>query len=164
MARLKLKDLKRSCIMRGIPFPRVIRYDVHGLQSWLFKNFQTRINPMRLEEYDLWFDQQLTKSGPVPLALRLSYFGEDDDGNRKSGKRDMFMLGVEKTKAEIAGFRPKRGSMKEMVFSLIKDGVSTKDTIFEVQDLYPGANEGSIKSWASKARKAKRYQEELDNE
>lgn len=163
MSRLKLKDLKRACVIRGIPFQRIPRYGVHDLQSWLFRNFNNRINPTLLEDYDAWFDNQIEDS-PIHLLLRLAYYAEDEDGNVKQERRNTMMLGVEKTKIEVATFRPKRGSMKAMVFQMIRDGNNTKEIIAEIMDLYPAAKEGSIKSWASKARKAKRYQEELDNE
>lgn len=163
MSKLKLKDLKRACIIRGIPFQRVPRYDVHGLQSWLFKNYNNRINPTLLEAYDAWFDGEID-SDTVALELRLAYFAEDSEGNVKQRRRDTSMMGVHKTKIEVATFKPKRGSMKALVFEMIRDGDSTKDIIDEVIDQYPAANPGSIKSWCSKARKAVKAQQELDEE
>lgn len=163
MSRLRLKDLKRACIIRGIPFSRVSRYSIHELQSWLFRNFENRINVTLLEAYDTWFDEQIT-SGPVELELRLSYFGEDKDGNRKQSRRDTLILGANKTKEEIATFKPRRGSMKALVFTLIREGKSTKEIIQEVQANYPNAKTGSIKSWCSKARKSVQAQKELENE
>lgn len=163
MSRLRLPDLKRACILRGIPFARVPRSSVYDLQSWLFRNFNNRIDVTLLEQYDAWFDDHI-ESGPVALSSRLAYFGEDKDGNIKQSRRDTMMLGVEKTKEEIATFKPRRGSMKSLVFSLIRDGRSTKDVIEEVQANYPNAKEGSIKSWCSKARKSVRAQKELEEE
>ena len=56
----------------------------------------------------------------------------------------------------------KRGSMKALVFELIRDGEKTPDIIKEVLANYPDAKSGSIKSWCSKARKAVKAQNELD--
>lgn len=163
MSRLKLKDLKRACIIRGIKFSRIPRYGVHDMQSWLYKNFSTRINPTLLEKYDDWFDEQIEDS-PVHIMLRMAYYAVDEDGNIKQERRNTMMMGVEKTKIEVATFRPKRGSMKAMVFEMIRDGNTTKEIIEEVSSIYPASNEGSIKSWASKARKAVKAQRELDDE
>jgi len=162
MSRLKLKDLKRACIMRGMPFSRIVRYGVHEMQSWLYKNFDNKINPVLLDEYDEWFQDQV--EDPVHVLLKMAYYTEDENGNVKRERRNTFMMGVEKTKAEIAAFKPKRGSMKELTFELIRAGKPTKEVIKEVMDQFQTANEGSIKSWASKARKSVKAQKELDNE
>jgi len=160
MSKLKLKDLKRACVIRGIPFPRISRYSVHDMQSWLYRNFDKKINPTLLEKYDEWFQAQV--EDPVHVMLRLAYYTEDSEGNVKKERRNTMMLGIEKTKIEVATFKPKRGSMKAHVFHMIRNGHTTKEIIKEVMDQFPIANEGSIKSWCSKARKSVKAQQEID--
>ena len=162
MSKLKLKDLKRACIMRGMPFQRVSRYSVHDMQSWLYKNFDDKINPVLLDDYDEWFQKQV--EDPVHALLKMAYYTEDEQGNVKKERRNTFMMGIEKTKAEVAAFKPKRGSMKELTFQLIRAGKPTKEVIEEVMAQFTVANEGSIKSWCSKARKSVKAQQELDDE
>ena len=162
MSKLKLKDLKRACIMRGMPFPRVSRYSVHDMQSWLYRNFDSKINPTLLDDYDEWFQDQI--DDPIHVMLKMAYYTEDEQGNVKKERRNTMMMGVEKTKAEIATFRPKRGSMKELTFQMIRNGHSTKEVVEEVMEQFMTANEGSIKSWCSKARKSVKAQKELENE
>jgi len=161
---INIPTLKRACIIRGIPFPRVTRLGVHGLNSWLYKNYENRIDVTLLEKYDTWMDDALEISGPVPLELRMAFFGEDEKGNVKKERRDVMLMGVNKSKSEIAAFKPKRGSKKELTFQLMHEGKGTKEVIKEVMAVFPEAKEGSIKSWCSQARKVIKVKKELENE
>jgi hypothetical protein len=168
MSNLKLKDLKRACILRGIPFVRVGRYDVNGLQSWLFKNFENKVDPNRLAEFDVFRDQELMSIGaiddPVPHELRMAFTGEDGEGNPITRKRDTHLLGIKKTDEEVAYFKPRRGSKKSLVFELIRQGKETKEIIKEVQDQYPDAKIGSIKNWCSQARRSEKTRKKLEED
>jgi hypothetical protein len=165
MSQLKLKDLKRACIMRGLSFRMVGEYDVHQLQSWLYRNHSTRQDPRLLEKFDIWRDKTLMEEGaidePIHIDLKLGFYKTDKDGGEKRERRNVNLLGVTKSLEEQAIFVPRKGSKKTLAYDLIREGKSTQEIIKIVMDTYPDVSEGSIKVWCSQARKIERIKEEI---
>lgn len=165
LSSLKLKDLKRAAIMRGYPFMMVGSVGVQALESFVFKHYTDRVNPNLLVEYDNWMEKTLLEEGtidsPIHIDLKLGFYVTDDGGNERHKRRNLNLMGVVKSKEEVATFRPRRGSKKTLVFELIEKGVNTKDIIAEVQQEYPDTTENTIKVWCSQARKKERAKEEL---
>lgn len=165
---LKLKDLKRAAIVRGMPFREVIGSSVPELQSWVFRNYSNKISPNALDEFDKWyeadlFDQDII-TGALHVDLKFGYYTYDDDGNRRAKKRNYAIVGFNKTDEEKAAFKPKKGSKKELAFSLFGQGLSTIEVIEAVVDAYPDVSEGSIKVWGSQFRKREKVRLTLDHE
>ena len=168
MGSMKYIDLKRACVLRNMGFRAVVEGDICSLQSWLFKNYDEPINLLLLEDYDIWYSKELMEEGcikkPIHIDLRLAFRTEDEDGNVKQKRRDIYLLGAVKSKGEMAAFRPKTGTKKELTFNLCWAGLPTMDIIDKVQEVFPEAEEGSIKSWCSKARKVQKLQKEIEDE
>jgi hypothetical protein len=169
LSSMKIRDLKQSAISRGMPFRLVVESSVLNLQAWLMKHWDDDIDRTLLNDFDVWFETELREEGLRDLIhpfLRMGYLGYDEDGNevRKQLKNIGVPMGP-KTDKEIAGFRPKRGSKKELVFNLLRGnpGMTTSELVGRVQEQFEDALEGSIKSWASRARKSIKLQQKLDN-
>jgi len=162
---LRLPDLKRAAIMKGISFRLIGESSVLDLQSWVYRHYHNRDDFSRLEEYDDWLETTLMEEGaidgPIHLDLKLSFYASDSEGNTKHSRRDPNLLGVTKSKAEQAHYRPRKGAKKTLVFELIDEGYSTSDIIEEMIERFPDVSVGSIKVWCSKARKRKKLREEL---
>lgn len=168
LSRLKVKDLKQAAIVRSMDFMRVTIESALELQSWLLSNWTAPIDKTLLNDYDEWIEKELKEDQLDYLIhpnLRMGYFGEDEDGNEI--RKQIKNLGIPnvKSKKELSQFKPKKGSKKALVFQIIRSDpeITTQELIEDVQFQYPDASEGSIKSWASRARKAVRYGQEFDN-
>jgi len=168
LSSMKIKDLKQAAVARSMDFMRVTIESVLEIQSWLIKHWEDPIDKTLLNDYDEWMENDLREQGLDELChpqLRLGYFGEDEDGNEI--RKQIKNIGIPniKSKKELSQFKPKKGSMKALVFQIIRSDpeITTAELIEDMQDRYPDAQIGSIKSWASRARKAVRYGEELDS-
>jgi len=163
---LKLKDLKRVALMKGLSFRLLGELSIFDLQSWVYKHYSQPDNIGRLEEYDKWLEKTLTEEGyiekPIHLDLKLAFYPEDDNGNSKKARRDPNIFGVTKSTEEKAYFKPRKGAMKSLVFKLIEEGKTTKEIIKIMDVQYPAASVGSVKVWCSQARKREKARNELN--
>ncbi|MDY0200599.1 MAG: hypothetical protein WDA59_05720 [Methanofastidiosum sp.] len=169
LSSMKIRDLKQAAIARGLNFRRVTEASVLELQSWLMLHWDGRTDRTLLNDYDVWLEQELREEGLEELIhplLRLGYLGEDEDGNLVRKQLKNISISNVKSKKELSQYLPRRGSRKELVFEIIRNDplTPTEDLIEEVLDQFPDVSIGSIKSWASKARKTVRYGEEIKNE
>ena len=164
LSSLKYKDLKRAAIMRGFPF-RLIGSSVQELESFVYNHYYDRVNPNKLAEFDEWNEKTLIEEGaielPIHLDLKLGFYATDDKGNEKRRRRDPNLMGVVKTKEEVATFKPRKGSKKTLVFDLMDKGMPTREIIDLVQESYPDTTDGTIKVWCSQARKKLKAKNEL---
>lgn len=167
LSSMKIRDLKQAAIARNLKFRDATEFSVLELQSWLFKHWDDTVDKTLLNDYDVWLEQELTEEGLEDLIhplLRLGYLGEDQDGNEVRRQLKNIAISNVKTKKDLAKFKPRKGSKKSLVFSIIRKNpdIDTKILIEEVLSQYPDVSVGSIKSWASKARKSVRYEKEID--
>lgn len=164
---LKYKDLKKAAIMRGLPFNMIGELGVHELQSWLCRNYSNPIKPLLLQEFDAWLDKSLMAQGyidePVHIDLKLGDYAVDEFGNEVRRRRNITLMGAIKSKEEKAAFRPKKGSKKFRVFNLIELGHSTQEIVSMMDEEFGEVNEGSIKSWCSRARKQIALRDKLND-
>jgi len=165
LASLRFKDLKRAAIMRGFSFYTVGSVGVQALESYVIRNYDKRINPILLEEYDKWLESTLLEEGsidgPIHLDLKMGFYASDSEGNEKRKRRDPNLMGLVKSDEEVAMFKPRKGSKKTLVFQLMEEGKSTKEIIPVVQDVYPDTTENTIKVWCSQARKKLKTKQRL---
>lgn len=169
LSSMRIRDLKQAAIARGLSFREVTEFSVLELQSWLFRHWDDRVDRTLLNDYDVWMDNELREEGlenMIHPMLRLGYMGEDSDGNVIRKQLKNIAISNVPSKKELAQFAPRRGSKKELVFEIIRDDplIQTKDLVDEVLAEFPDVSVGSIKSWASKARKTVKYAEELKKE
>jgi len=162
---LKLKDLKRVALMKGLSFRLLGEFSIFELQSWVYKHYETPDDISKLEKYDEWLQKTLTEEGyidkPIHIDLKLAFYPEDDEGNTKKARRDPNIFGVTKSTTEKAYFKPRKGAMKSLVFDLIAKGKKTKDIIKIMDAQFPAASVGSVKVWCSQARKKQKARKEL---
>lgn len=167
LGQMKIKELKQACIVRGMPFREVTESDVWALQSFLLNNWIVISDRTLLNDYDEWFEKELKEEGLKELIhplLRMGYMGEDEEGNEVRRQIKNFAISNVKSKKEQALFKPKKGSKKALVYMLIRNNpkIDTDTLIDRLTQEYPDVSIGSIKSWASRARKAVKLGEELD--
>lgn len=163
---MKLKDLKRECVIRGIPFEDVINKSIPQLSTWLFGNFMLPVDHALLDKYDDWQEKQvveaLVKKGEDPSyivhpSLRLGYISEkDDDGNIIKRKRVKTIVPKKKKKRERTEQGVFSGTKKAYTYQLQSEGYDKKDVISMVMDKFPEAKEKSIGIWFNKAKKLKK--------
>ncbi len=167
LASLNLKNLKRACIVRSIPFRDITILDFLQLQSWVYKNFSNPTDPTLLEEFDNWYEKELLDEGIIEdklhVDLKFGYYSYDEAGNRKDKKRNSLIVGMVKSDKEKAQFKPRKGSRKELAFSLFSQGLKTSEVIEGVWEVYPDVAEGSIKVWGSQYRKRQKLINKIDH-
>lgn len=167
LSSMRIKDLKQAAVVRGLSFRNTVEFSVMELQGWLLKNWENILDKTLLNDYDVWLEKELKDEGLEYLIhpmLRLGYSGEDDQGNEvKRQIKNIAISGGVPTKKEIALFKPKKGSKKSYVYTLIRKNprITTEELIETVSEQFPDVSIGSIKSWASRARKSNKYAEEL---
>ena len=168
LSSMKIKDLKQAAVVRGLSFRNVVEYSVLELQSWILRNWDVVLDRTLLNSFDEWVEKELKAEGLEELIhpmLRLGYIREDEEGNESRVQlKNIAITNGPPTKKEIALFKPKKGSKKEYVYSLIRQNskITTEELIEMVTEQYPDVSIGSIKSWASRARKSVKFGVELD--
>ena len=165
LSHMKIKDLKQACIVRGMPFIKVSDSSILELQSFLLEGWDTPSDKTLLNDYDIWVEKELTELGSEDLIhplLRMGYFGEDAEGNEVRRQIKNIAISNVKSKKEIGQFKPKKGSKKSLVYEILRKDPKTRteELIDRVTMEYPDVSIGSIKSWASRARKSIKYAEE----
>lgn len=156
---LALPNLKRECIIRGLPFGEVGNMSVLNLQSWFLKHFDNPIDVSSLEAYDLWVEKVLRDRGCDEALLastfRLSAVGERAESGEIIKKRRVKLLGPKvKKKKERTPEGLFKGTKKSFTYELAKDPAMNRvEAIKLVQEQYPEAKEKSIGIWFNRARK-----------
>ena len=153
---MKMKDLKRACIIRGINFFYLMELDAMGMQDWLMHHWEDEITKSRIHTFDTWVEEHLelfgyVKEGEFPDHLKLA---------QVRVKKDYLPESMRESPDEILHYKPKKGTPKEKVFKFAQMGYSSKEIIASMQISDPDVSTGSIKVWASKARKQLKAKED----
>ena len=149
---LNLKDLKRACIMRGLPFEEVGEQSILNLQSWFLKNFDLPLDYKLLEEYDIWCERLLNERGVDPImtsaTFRLSAIAERNaDGEIVKRKRVKSMVPRVKKKKERTTDGLFKGTKKAYTYELSQKGIPKDKVLQLVKEKWPDAKDKSIGIW-----------------
>lgn len=166
LSKLKIKDLKRECVIRGLAPELVGTLGVPGLESWFVHHFENKIDTNLLNLYDDYVEGVLKANGKLDLVypeLRLGYVGEkDEEGNTIKRKR---VPGHAKRKKKN---RTKNsdglfsGTKKALTFELTKQGLSKEEIVKKVAIQFPEAKPKSIGIWYNKAKRKLKSAKESD--
>lgn len=155
------KDLVKESVLRGIEFEHILKWSHPKIMDWFYKNYDNSQDPSLLIQYDLWMDEQLQKDGKDKVfpSLKLGYIEKLDFDGKISNKP------LPKTKEEKQLAPPKEkntdwgintGTKKYLTYeSCITNNLNIEDTIKRVIELYPDADDKSIKIWYKRAEKLK---------
>ena len=152
---LTYKDLKKSCVSRGMPFDEVASGDVPSLHNWLHHNSLKTEDKSLINDYDDWVHEQLTGMGKEYLlypSLRLGYIGDKSDNEKvvkapKIVKDKTPKLPKEKTEDGVV-----KGTKKAYTFELARKGHNLEYIIKRILKRFPDASEKSIKIWFRSAK------------
>lgn len=159
---MNYKDLKRNCVVRGMPFEDVINGSFPRLQVWLHHNVGKEIIPHLLDDFDDYVEEKLRERGADDLIhpqLRLGFIGErDEEGNAVKIKR---VKGIKKKrrKRERTKDGIYKGTKKAYVYEAQQKGWTLKKTIRRTFAKFPDASEKSIKIWYKKSERMRRNEE-----
>lgn len=158
--KLTLPNLKRECIIRGMPFQEVADASVPNLQSWFLKNYPNHINRDKLNEFDDWTERILRAREVDPTMLdpifRLGTIASrDEEGNVTKRKRVTGLIKKERKKREKTKTGLFTGTKKAYTFELQSQGKTKKEVIALVMEKFPEASEKSISIWFNKSKKLK---------
>ena len=153
---MKLKDLQRECIMRGMDFEQMIRSSVLNLSSWLIDNWELKKDRDILNDFDHWNNRILYGGGNGDLVhdmLNLGYFEDKETGEAKQKR----IKGVRKqtSKKERTTEGIFKGTKKALTYECSKNGKTKNETIEIVMAQFPDASEKSIGIWYNRAKKLK---------
>jgi hypothetical protein len=156
--KLNLPNLKRECIIRGIPF-EMVPNSFPQLQSWFLHNYNNDIDRNRLNEYDEWAEAGLRARGADPLLMGPSFRLGTALENGPNGE-----IRKKRVKSRIPKMREKKarttdglyvGTKKAYTFELQKQGKTKAETIELVKAQFPEAKEKSIGIWYNKCKRLK---------
>jgi len=163
IGKLKYKDLKRECVIRGMPFDDILNGDIPRLSVWLGKNFTNITNHGLLDVFDDYQEDLIRKSmeaknqDPSELihpSLRLGYIGErDEEGNVLKRKRVKTLIKKKRTKRERTEKGIFKGTKKALTYQLQSEGMTKDEVIKLVIEKFPGASEKSVGIWYNKSKK-----------
>lgn len=163
MERMKLKDLKRECVVRGMEFSNIITLSIPDMAGWFRKNYYNKTEHDLLDIFDDWQEKQiiesLEKRGEDPKnlihpSLRLGYIAEKDEkGNVTKRKRAKVIIAKKKEKRERTIDGLFAGTKKAYTFTLQMEGKTKAETIELVLKKFPDASEKSIGIWFNKSKK-----------
>ena len=151
---MKLKDLQRECIMRGMDFEQMVKSSVLNLSSWLIDNWELKKDRSLLNEFDHWNNRILYGGGNGDLVhdmLNLGYFEDRETGEVKEKRiKGVRKKTIKKERTEDGIFK---GTKKALTYHLCKQGKSKKEAVEEVMKQFPEALEKSIGIWYNRAKK-----------
>ena len=163
---MKFKDLKRECVIRGMPFEDVIESDLLTLAGYFKEAFYDDVKHHLLDEFDDWQDEQIKKAmearGEDPSqilhpSLRLGFIAEkDDEGNVTKRKRARTIVRKKKKKRERTKQGVFSGTKKALTYELEAKGLDKKTVTKMVMDQFPDASEKSISVWFNKSKKSRK--------
>ena len=170
MRDMKLRDLQKACIVRGMPFEEMVAASVPELHSWFDQHYADGQNLLFLNEFDDWREEHLKRTlKPEDLSwalhpqLRLGFIGEkDNEGNVISTKKPR-LKGVDKAekpkRERIEGTKVFSGTKKALTYQLAVQHLKDKklpeltipEVVAQVIEAFPEAQEKSIKIWRKRA-------------
>jgi hypothetical protein len=166
ISNMKHRDLQYACIARGMESQQVVNSDHHVLVSWLVRNWELTEDPKKLTEHDAWVEGQLVPRGHIPgkvilhPALKFGLSGDIEKVDKVQDvkpKKAEAIPDTKKPRTEVdkqTGVR--KGTKKDMTYSMTYAGDSIEDIISAVLEVFPEAQEKSIKIWHKRALKQMR--------
>ena len=165
-SKMKYKDLKRECVVRGMPFEEVLNSDTVKLYHYFKDHFYDVVVHSLLDKFDDWQEQQIKeamekKGEPQKVigmmthpSLRLGYIAEkDEEGNTIKKKRAKMIVRKIKKKRERTSDNIFKGTKKAYAFDLQQMGKTKSEVIKLVMEKFPDASEKSISVWFNKSKK-----------
>ena len=152
---LRLPDIQRECIIRGMPFMEVCDSSVLQLHSYLIKNWDNPTDRDLIIAFDKWMDQELEELGREDLIhpmLNLGYT-ENQETGEKVKRRIKTVKPKIKKKRERTSEGIFKGTKKAYTYELSKQGIEKAKAIEMVKEKFPEANEKSVSIWYNKAKK-----------
>lgn len=160
---MKYKDLKRECVIRGMPFEQVVSSDVNKLYTYFREHYYDNVKHALLDDFDDWQEakirETLESKGEdsdvyIHPSLRLGYVAEkDEEGNVIKKKRAKLLHKKIKRKRERTPDNIFKGTKKAYTFELQQKGHSKADVIKMVMEQFPDASDKSISIWYNKSKK-----------
>lgn len=156
---MTFKDLRRACVVKGMPFDEVLQGTFPSLNKWFLQNYSNKVDTTLLDKYDDHVESILkAKKSPdtkflTDPSLRLGYVGEEDEDGNVKMKRIKGLPKRKKVKKEKTAQGIYKGTKKALTFELALKGVSKEKTIKEVLKTFPEAQEKSIGIWYNRAMK-----------
>ena len=164
LMKMKFKDLKRECVIRGMLFEDVIESTQPTLANFFRTHFYEDVQHDLLDEFDDWQEDEIKKavlakggdpSDIIHPSLRLGFIAErDEDGNVTKRKRARTIVKKKKKRRERTAQGVFSGTKKALTFQLQKDGHDKKTVTKMVLGQFPDASEKSISIWFNKSKKA----------
>jgi len=161
--KMKYKDVKRECVIRGMPFEEAVAADMMRLYHYFKDHFYDDLQHKKLDEFDDYqeakikehFENKGEDAGLlVHPSLRLGYIAEkDEDGNTTKRKRAHTVVKKLKRKRERTNDNIFKGTKKAYTFELQQKGKSKEEVTKEVMAKFPDASEKSISIWYNKSKK-----------
>lgn len=154
LSKMKYKDLKKECIMRGMPFDDVLQSDIHGLRTYFINKYYDARNKELVTEFDDYLETLIKDNTLIHPTLRLDYLGKESKKKPKAKlqRKDTPDKPKVKKKSEKTELGVRAGTKKSLTFELANKGMDIDKIIKTVMAKFPEANEKSIKIWAKKAR------------
>jgi hypothetical protein len=172
LTRMKLKDIRRACVARGMDFDYAIESTIPQISGWFIENYDRGQNLLLLNEFDAHVEAKLKalknpdgtnkyKDGDAVFhsALKLGFIGsKDEDGNVTSTKKPRLKALNKQKKAQkerIEGTKVFKGTKKAMTYELTIGGTAFPEIWEKVSKQFPEAQEKSVKIWYKRALKLK---------
>lgn len=172
LSKMRRKDLKRECLVRGMDFRECSESSDLQLQSFFIKAFEIKPVATFLTEYDRWLENFLIKERGYKSKKQNWAFhpmlkmGFMDDGVYKDPESKEAMpkkIKQGKYKPEPKVKKPKRikdsklgiykGTKKALTFELTEKKLPINDIVKKVIEIFPEALPKSIQIWYKKACK-----------
>lgn len=160
---MRHKDLQRACVMRGMPFEKVVESTTPELIGWFTSHYETNGDPTLLTEFDAWVDKKLKDKGYVKgdaifhPQLKLGFFSADDLPDSTFKKK------IPEKQPEDQREKPRRekdeemgvikGTKKALTYQCCKEGKNLQDTTDLVTEKFPEAQAKSIAIWYKRCQK-----------
>lgn len=173
LSKMKMRDIQRACVARGIDFELMLSMGLPELSGWFCSHYDWSQDLNLLNSYDDWKELQLKvkhpdKTDPVyHPSLRLGFVArKDDEGNVTETKKPR-LKGLEKKakkkKEKLEGTNVFSGTKKAMTYQLATQHKSkeklpalTVEQVWEqVEKQFPEAQLKSVKIWYKRARNGK---------
>lgn len=161
------KDIKRSAIILGMPFPDATGNSIGALLDFI-STTTNKPDKTLIDKYDEWMDKQLEGLGYDKdnslrsSRLRLGFLGEEgEDGERKIKR----IKGIKRPKEkkiprEKDLFGLIKGTKKSYAWELTARGYDMERIVRRMKKKFPDANDKSISLWS---RTCKRYMKKNGN-
>ena len=161
------KDIKRSAIILGMPFPDATGTSIGKLLTYVNTTHNTPDKTL-IDKYDEWMDKQLEnlgydKNDPLRSSrLRLGFLGEEDENGDRKRKR---IKGIKKPKEkkpprEKDLFGLVKGTKKSYNWELTARGYDMERITRRMKKKFPDENDKSISLWS---RTCKRWMKKNGN-